>query len=108
MQTRMTIHSAFTLPLPFIVALILTLFSLFFNDKVKDGTASGRYQEQLLGMIKSKREIVMRHCRIEHANAYDLRKGSVTYATSGTTYPSLIPFIARRGEWSMAAVLDVY
>ena len=81
---------------------------LFLKSGSKEGSAGGRYQEQLLGLLKSKRQIVMNHIRLEHANAYGLRKGSATHATSGTTCPPPMPSIARRGEWSMGTVLDVY
>lgn len=81
---------------------------LFLTDGAKEGSAASRYQEQLLGLMKKKSEIVATHIRLEHANAYGIRKGSATYATSGTTSPPPIPSIARRGEWSMGPVLDVY
>ena len=41
-------------------------------------------------------------------NAYGLRKGSATMAVSGTTSPPPILSIARRGEWSIGKVFDVY
>lgn len=81
---------------------------LFLNAGAKLGTASSRYQEQLLGLMKKKKDIVSQHIRWDHANAYGLRKGSATHATSGTTCTPSLPSIARRGEWSMGQVLDVY
>ena len=87
----------------------LSKFERFFlKPGVKFGTASGRYQDQLLGLIKEKKDQVKNHIRLDHMNAYGLRKGSATLATSGTTCPPPIASIARRGEWSMGAVLDVY
>ena len=41
-------------------------------------------------------------------NPYGLRKGAATHAVSGTTAAPSIPSIARRGEWSIGSVLDVY
>ena len=81
---------------------------LFLKPGVKFGTASGRYQDQLLGLVKKMKNIVQNHIRLDHMNAYGLRKGSATLATSGITCPPPISSIARRGEWSMGAVLDVY
>ena len=46
--------------------------------------------------------------RLAHANAHGWLKGAATYATSGTTCPPPIPSVARRGEWSLGKVLDVY
>ena len=71
-------------------------------------TAASRYQEQLMGLVASNKEAVSNHIRIDHMNAYGLRKGSATMAVSGTTSPPPISSIARRGEWSMGKVLDVY
>ena len=81
---------------------------LFLGLAAKEQTAAARYQEQLLGLIKEKSAIVKNYIRLPKANAYGLRKGSATLATSGTTAPPPVPSIARRGEWSMGAVLDVY
>ena len=82
--------------------------NLFLRHGSKEGSASTRYQEQLIGIIKKKNGVVELHIRVEHANAYGLRKGSATYATSGTTCPPPISSIARRGEWSLGKVLEVY
>jgi hypothetical protein len=81
---------------------------LFLSSTAKDGTAACRYQEQLMGLVEANMDSVVHHIRISHMNAYGIRKGSATLATSGTTCPPPIPSIARRGEWSMGTVLDVY
>ena len=82
--------------------------NLFLRFGSKENSASLRYQEQLIGIIKRNRNIVEMHIRVGHANAYGLRKGSATHATSGTTCPPPISSIARRGEWSLGKVLQVY
>jgi hypothetical protein len=81
---------------------------LFLSPTAQEGSAACRYQEQLMGLVEANIEAVINHIRISHMNAYGIRKGSATLAASGTTCPPPIPSIARRGEWSMGAVLDVY
>lgn len=80
----------------------------FLRANVQPGTASHKYQEQLKNMLETKKDIVSQHCRFKHCNAYSLRKGSATHVTSGTTCPPPISSVARRGEWSMGHVLEVY
>jgi hypothetical protein len=61
-----------------------------------------------MGLIEANMDAVIHHIQIFHMNTYGIRKGSATLAASGTTCPPPIPSIARRGEWSMGSVLDVY
>jgi hypothetical protein len=81
---------------------------LFLSPTAQEGSAACRYQEQLMGLVEANMDAVIHHIRISHMNAYGIRKGSATLAASGTTCPPPIPSIARRGEWSMGSVLDVY
>ena len=74
----------------------------------KDKVASASYCSQLKELILKKIEVVSSFIRIAHANAHGWRKGGATHATSGTTCPPPVPSVARRGEWSMGKVLDVY
>ena len=84
----------------------------FFLEKGNEqGTAAKKYNEQLAGVVNQTAERtdqVKLHCRPGHFNAYGLRKGSATKATSGTTQAPNLPSIAHRGEWSMGAVFDIY
>lgn len=42
-------------------------------------------------------------------NAYGLRKGPATQATSGTTHAPVVPTsVAHQGDWSMGKVFDIY
>jgi hypothetical protein len=81
---------------------------LFLSKNSKYGSASKRYCEQLLGILENHRAEVETMMRANHVNPYGLRKGAATYAVSGTTAPPSLPSIARRGDWSMGDVLDVY
>ena len=81
---------------------------LFLAPKATEKTAGTQYQEQLMGIVALHKEEVANHIRLDHMNAYGLRKGSATLAVSGTTSPPQVTSIARRGEWSMGKVLDVY
>ena len=52
--------------------------------------------------------ILEEHIRPGHANAHGTRKGSAVEATSGTTCPPPPSSVARRGEWSMGKIFDIY
>ena len=81
---------------------------LFLDPGVKDGAASIKYCEQVMGVVKPHMEEVMNHMSKTKFNPYGLRKEAATYAVSGTTASPSIPSIARRGEWSIGSVLDAY
>jgi len=81
---------------------------LFLKQAVKEGAATGRYSEQLLSIVDRHKDEVMVHMLPEKFNPYGFRKGSATYAVSGTTVTPSLPSVARRGEWSQGQVLDVY
>ena len=61
-----------------------------------------------MGFVGIHKEEVANHIRIEHMNAYGLRKGSATLAVSSTTTLTPISSNTRREEWSMGKILDVY
>jgi hypothetical protein len=82
---------------------------LFFQNPLDcDNTGSARYCSQLTALIQANWERVKAYLRPKHANTHGIRKGSATYATSGTTCPPPIASIANRGEWSLGGVLDLY
>ena len=83
----------------------------FRKANTKAGTAAKLYQDQLHGIVNRSEEhknSVKQHCRIGHFNAYGLRKGSASYATSGTTQAPSLSSVAHRGDWSMGSVFDIY
>ena len=82
-----------------------------FMWNTKDGSAAKKYQEQLKALVnktEERRNIVSSHCRKGHFNAYGLRKGAASYASSGTTCAPSLSSIAHRGDWSMGSVFDIY
>ena len=82
---------------------------LFKKQKEEEkNIASKGYTSQLKEMFLHHVQEVKTYVRLAHANAHGWRKGAATYATSGTTAPPSISAVARRGEWSMGKVLDVY
>lgn len=81
---------------------------LFLRNGTKEGAGSSKYHEQILSLVAGHEETIMQHMRVDKVNPYGLRKGAATHAVSGTTAPPSIPSIARRGEWSIGSVLDVY
>ena len=74
----------------------------------KDIVASSSYCSQLKELINKNEEVVLSFIRVFHTNVHGFRKGAATFATSGTTSPISVSLVARRGEWSMGKVLDVY
>eukprot|EP00978_Attheya_sp_CCMP212_P034978 scaffold149828_cov60-Attheya_sp.AAC.3 len=50
----------------------------------------------------------MSYIRGGHCNPHGIRKGSGTFALSGTTCPALISSVAQRGDWSLGKVVDIY
>jgi hypothetical protein len=81
---------------------------LFLDKDVKEGTAAQKYCELVAGLVSGHTDELMHHMDPTNFNPYGLRKGSATHACSGTTAPPSLPSIARRGEWSISQVLDVY
>ena len=77
------------------------------NDK-KAKVASAGYCSMLKELMVRKAGEVIGFIQLAHSNAHGFWKGSGTHATSGTTFPPPIPLVARRGEWSLGKVLDVY
>ena len=81
---------------------------LFLKKGTKEGAGSSKYHEQVVGLIRGKEDSIATHMKFEKLNPYGLRKGAAIHAVSGSTAALSIPSIARRGEWSIGSVLDVY
>ena len=78
------------------------------SNSEKKKIASQGYCSQLRELLNCYASVVINFIRLAHGNAHGWRKGAAMYAPSGTTCPPPIPSVARRGEWSMGKVLDVY
>ena len=81
---------------------------LFSVENVKEEAPGNRYTSALSQLFKDNIKAVSNFIRRDHANAHGVRKGSASFACSGTTCPPSVASIANRGDWSMGAVLDVY
>jgi hypothetical protein len=79
---------------------------MFLRRGGKLGTASHRYCDQLLALLKKHRSVVQTF--VQNVSAHGIRKGSATHVASATTCPPPIASIANRGDWSLGKVLDVY
>lgn len=81
---------------------------LFINPGAKQGSAASRYTDSIQSWVNQNYERIASFMRIEHLDPYSVRKGSATYASSGTTMPPPIPSLFHRGEWSLGVILDIY
>ena len=54
------------------------------------------------------KDTVCKYACPNYGTIYSMRKGSVTYTITGTTYPPPILSIAYCREWSIEKVLDAY
>ena len=81
---------------------------LFGSSNMGEEAQSNRYTSLLTLLLKANIETVSKFIRRNHANGHEIRKGSASFATSGTACPPWVASVAAQGEWSMGAVLDVY
>ena len=82
--------------------------NLFKSARSEKKSASNDYCEQVRGILKRHLEVAMLHMDIRKFSAHGFRKGSATNSLNGTTHPPSVVSVARRGEWSIGSVLDVY
>ena len=68
-------------------------------------TYAARFKEML---TPYHREIMSMGAPTDKTKPRGFRKGSGTYATSGTTAGPSLPYVALRGEWSQGTVLNIY
>ena len=84
----------------------VNIFQTMSNKKAWN--ASKKYCSQVSENFRRNAEIVHKYARLNHDAVYTIRKGSASYATTGTTCSPPIPSVACLGEWSMQKVLDAY
>ena len=74
-----------------------------------DSTAGHNYCDSLLKLFKKMGDnVVNTFVRPGHANGHGIRKGASTHCSSATTCPPPVASIARRGEWSLGKIFDIY
>ena len=80
-----------------------------FKEKNTTPKSGGHaYCSQLAQLFSTRLENIKCYIRIKHANSHGFRKGSSTHAASGTTCTPSITSIAKRGDWSLGKILDIY
>jgi hypothetical protein len=82
--------------------------NLFQAKNSKDGTASSRYCNQLAELFCTYKDLLTNYIRSDHCNGHGIRKGAGTFAMCGTTCPASISAVAKRGDWSLGKILDIY
>ena len=84
--------------------------SLFFNEEgSNDEAASSRYCSQFANLCKRHTDEIRTYIRVDHCNVQGNRKGSASFAASGTTSPPSMAAIMNRGEWSVGSqILNIY
>ena len=86
-----------------------TKSSIFRRAGAAVKSASKRYANGVKRLfICEMKDILPQYTRPDHASPHGTRKGSAMQATAGTTHPPPMPSIARRGEWSMGKIYDIY
>jgi len=68
---------------------------LFLKKDGKEGSASTRYCEQLVGIVEPHMSIVQNVMQGNHFNPYAWRKVAATHAVAGTTATPSIPSTVR-------------
>ena len=81
---------------------------LFKRGDTNAAAASHRYCAQLAELFTKYKGMLENYIRPGHASSHSTRKGSGTFAQSGTTCPAPISSTAGRGEWSLGPILDLY
>lgn len=77
------------------------------KSKKQDSAAHG-YCGNLLKLFNKMGDSIYTWVRPGHANGHGIRKGAAIAVTSATTCPPPTSSVARRGEWSLGKVFDIY
>lgn len=82
--------------------------SIFLNPGVKRGTCSHIFCSSLKDLFKEMGNRIYQWIRPGHDKDHGIRKGAAIECTSGTTAPPSASAVARRGDWSLGKVFDIY
>ncbi len=81
---------------------------IFQSENTDKNTAAHNYCENLVKLFKHMGEELWKWVRPGHANGHGIRKGSSIHVTSASTCPPPVASVARRGEWSLGKIFDIY
>lgn len=81
---------------------------LFQSQNAKNDTACHNYCENLVKLFKKMGDRLWHFVRPGHVNGHGIRKGASVHVTSATTCPPPPSSVARRGEWSLGKIFDIY
>ncbi len=83
--------------------------TIFLNRGTKTGTRSHAYCSSLQELFDEMGENnILMWVRPGHGKDHGFRKGAAIQCTAGTTAPPPTTAVARRGEWSLGKVFDIY
>lgn len=83
--------------------------TIFRSENASDeNSASHGYCESLVKLLKKMGDSIQTWVRPGHANGHGIRKGASIAVTSASTCPPPPSSVARRGEWSLGKVFDIY
>ncbi len=81
---------------------------IFANKDTKKSTTSHTYCTSLIDLFAEMGDVIYQWVRPGHANGHGFRKGSARECTSATTAAPPAVSVARRGDWSLGKVFDIY
>ena len=81
---------------------------MFQSQKAKRDTAAHNYCESLVKLFQKMGDRLWHFVRPGHANGHGIRKGASVHVTSASTCPPPPSSVARRGEWSLGKIFDIY
>ena len=83
--------------------------TLFQNEKnTQKQSASHAYCDNLVKLFEYMGDKILQFVRPGHAASHGTRKGAAVHCTSGTTCPPPMTSVARRGEWSLGKIYEIY
>lgn len=82
--------------------------TLFQGENTKSESPGHMYCTNLLKLFNNMGDVLWQWVCTGHANGHGVKKGSSIHVTSTTTCAPPPSFVARRGEWLLGKVFDIY
>ncbi len=83
--------------------------NIFKTERCKKDQSPGHtYCDKLVDLFNVMGDSIYQWVRPGHANGHGIRKGASVAVTSSSTCPPAPSSVARRGEWSLGKVFDIY